>query len=120
METVRDQIVSQHTYLMEQLELKYMNYIQQLLTQKSKIIVKMQCDFYKELHTLNTLPINTFADPLNTIPIKIESDAYHIGIPPPITPQAMQTNDVSQRTSQSIQSETTTNQINRNTVVTNI
>eukprot|EP01083_Nonionella_stella_P069098 184021_1 len=122
METVRDQIVSQHTYLMEQLELKYMNYIQQLLTQKSKIIVKMQCDFYKELHTLNTLPISAFAGCIpqkSNIIVKIESDAYHIGIPPPITPQAMQTNDVSQRTSQSVQPETTTNQIDHNTVVTN-
>eukprot|EP01083_Nonionella_stella_P153723 494261_1 len=52
MEALRNRIVLHHTCLMKQLELKYMNYINQLLLQKSELIVKMQQDFYKELHNI--------------------------------------------------------------------
>eukprot|EP01083_Nonionella_stella_P145788 457571_1 len=51
--------MSHHTCLVEQLELKYMNYIQHLLLQKTKILVKMQRDFYKELHEVDALSTTT-------------------------------------------------------------
>eukprot|EP01083_Nonionella_stella_P031437 86116_1 len=52
MEALRNRIVLHHTCLMKQLELKYMNYINQLLLRKSELVVKMQQDFYKELHNI--------------------------------------------------------------------
>eukprot|EP01083_Nonionella_stella_P009144 26462_1 len=55
MEAVRKHLISHHTCLMEQLESEYMNYINQLLIRKSKLVIKMQEEFYKELNTLNTL-----------------------------------------------------------------
>eukprot|EP01083_Nonionella_stella_P172464 591964_1 len=54
MEAVRKHLISHHTCLMEQLESEYMNYINQLLIRKSKLVIKMQEEFYKELNTLNT------------------------------------------------------------------
>eukprot|EP01083_Nonionella_stella_P178956 633817_1 len=55
MESLRSRIILHHTCLMEQLELKYMNYINQLLVQKSKLSLKMQHDFYKEMHNIQIL-----------------------------------------------------------------
>eukprot|EP01083_Nonionella_stella_P153724 494267_1 len=52
MESLRSRIILHHTCLMEQLEWKYRNYINQLLLQKSKLTVKMQQDFYKELDNI--------------------------------------------------------------------
>eukprot|EP01083_Nonionella_stella_P273947 929648_1 len=98
METLRNRIITEHVYLMEQLELKYMNYIQQLLIQKSKIVTKMQREFYKQLHTLNTIPIEASVYPFSIerhTSTRIESDKYHIEIPPIITPEPMQTDDLS-------------------------
>eukprot|EP01083_Nonionella_stella_P063717 165585_1 len=51
--------MSNHTYLMEQLETKYTHYIQQLLMQKSKIMLKMQRDFNAELHRFDKLSMDT-------------------------------------------------------------
>eukprot|EP01083_Nonionella_stella_P031291 85668_1 len=95
METIRNRIITEHACLVEQLEFKYMNYIQQLLVQKSQIIVKMQRDFYRQLHALNTLPIDINA-----------SDKYHIGIPPMITSQTKQTDDLSPRNDSDHESDT--------------
>eukprot|EP01084_Bolivina_argentea_P243673 408444_1 len=52
MDALRNRIIVQHTCLMEQLEWKYRNYINQLLVRKSKLVVKMQHDFYKELQSI--------------------------------------------------------------------
>eukprot|EP01083_Nonionella_stella_P071377 191678_1 len=52
MAALRNRIILHHTCLMEQLELEYRNYINQLLLQKSKLTVKMQQDFYKELDNI--------------------------------------------------------------------
>eukprot|EP01083_Nonionella_stella_P153725 494270_1 len=52
MESLRSRIILHHTCLMEQLEWKYRNYINQLLVRKSKLVVKMQHDFYKELQSI--------------------------------------------------------------------
>eukprot|EP01083_Nonionella_stella_P031292 85675_1 len=52
MESLRSRIILHHTCLMEQLEWKYRNYINQLLVRKSKLVVKMQHDFYKELQRI--------------------------------------------------------------------
>eukprot|EP01083_Nonionella_stella_P317271 1154233_1 len=51
-DALRSRIVLHHTCLMEQLEWKYRNYINQLLVRKSKLVVKMQHDFYKELQSI--------------------------------------------------------------------
>eukprot|EP01083_Nonionella_stella_P021705 60136_1 len=59
MKQIRNRVISQHTHLLEQLEMNYLNYIQQLLIQKSKITEKMQRDFYKQLHTLDRLSTET-------------------------------------------------------------
>eukprot|EP01083_Nonionella_stella_P087192 242468_1 len=73
METIRNGIMSHHTYLLEQLEVKYMVYIQQLLMQKHKIIAKIQKDFRDELCALNTLYTRLMAPQ-----IKVELDCDNI------------------------------------------
>eukprot|EP01083_Nonionella_stella_P082762 228524_1 len=77
METIREHVTAHHVRLVEQLELKYMNHIQHLLMQKSKIIVKMQRDFYNVLHTLedtlDELASKRHAHIDIVMPIKVES-----------------------------------------------
>eukprot|EP01083_Nonionella_stella_P260687 888502_1 len=49
--------MANHTSLVEELECKYTQYIQQLLRQKTLLLAKLQKDFNKELQRLNTLSV---------------------------------------------------------------
>eukprot|EP01083_Nonionella_stella_P268076 905967_1 len=70
---IRDRLMSHHTYLLEQLEVKYMDHIQTLLMQKMKIIEKMQRYFYEELRTLDILFMEAYLHRKYT-PMKVEWD----------------------------------------------
>eukprot|EP01083_Nonionella_stella_P070856 189852_1 len=74
---IRDRLMSHHTYLLEQLEVKYMDRIQTLLIQKLKIIEKMQRYFYEELRTLDILFMEAYLHSNTSgsyTPMKVEWD----------------------------------------------
>eukprot|EP01083_Nonionella_stella_P213697 770520_1 len=69
MEALRNHIISRHTCLMQQLESEYRNYINELLKRKELLMIQMQKDFYKELHTLSHYQNHTQTgiEPIQTI-----------------------------------------------------
>eukprot|EP01083_Nonionella_stella_P178957 633822_1 len=88
MDALRNRIIVHHTCLMEQLEWKYRNYINQLLVRKSKLVVKMQHDFYKELQRIR---IHEYQSHTQT---PVESNEAHHASTEPFDQTNIHTNDI--------------------------
>ena len=52
---LQNKLIVEYNSLIQKLEKKYMNYIQELLTQKTQILIGLQKSFYNELNKLNKI-----------------------------------------------------------------
>ena len=73
MESLWQLIVIKHKQQIEKIEKKYVDYIQQLLLQKSKILVAIQANFYEELKRLNITVMNQYHPKMANSPNLMDS-----------------------------------------------